>query len=887
MSNEIATRLNAALDGRYRIERELGTGGMATVYLADDLKHDRKVALKVLKPELAAVLGAERFVVEIKTTASLQHPHILPLFDSGTADSFLFYVMPYIQGETIREKLNRETQFGVDEAVRIAREVADALDYAHRHGVIHRDIKPENLLLHDGRAMVMDFGIALAVSAAAGGRMTETGLSLGTPHYMSPEQATAEKDLTPRADVYSLATVLYEMLTGNPPHVGASAQQIIMKIITEPVAPVTTMRKSVPLHVAAALAKALEKLPADRFESAKAFAEALLNHTWTSATFADGEVTAHAGIRRVLTPPFVVVSSIAAVAILVAGWALLRPAPARPIARFSLLLPDSQQLNQTVNGTRITLSPDGRTIVYVGGGSGGPESSRLWVRPLDQLRATPLAGTERAANPAFSPDGKRIAYVSLSSPRALRVVPVAGGPVLTLTDSLVDMGGVSWGADGYIYYDGHLDGDGVARIRETGGKPEIASRPDSARGENYHHMPSALPNGRGVLLRVTSQSAGTGPDLAVLDTRTGKHRVLVRGLVGRYAESGHLLYVTEDGMLMAAPFDADALSITGEAVLVDDGLSVRGNQRIDIATSHDGTLVYAAGQTTAGRRELVWVERDGTARAVDTAWSGEMSGRPALSPDGRMAAVTIGRGAGRQVWVKHLDRGAASRVAEAGWSPSWSPDGKYLVFSAPGGTVQRVPADGSALPVAIPGTGNTPALSLDGRWLLFSSRGDIYGVRTDGDTTRRTLVADPVTQTLPALSPDGRWLAYASDESGVFQIYVRPFPDTKVAKRQVSIGSGFAPRWSRSGRELLYADGNYDLWVADIAPGPVFASGTPRRLFSADAYGPVGQNVFDVSPDGRRFLFTRAEAGAQGTDRGDEMIVVQNFFAELKAKVPR
>ncbi|MBC7894011.1 MAG: serine/threonine protein kinase, partial [Cytophagaceae bacterium] len=283
-------RLAEALAGRYTIVRELGSGGMATVYLAEDLRHDRKVAIKVLKPELAAVLGAERFVVEIKTTASLQHPHILPLFDSGTADGFLFYVMPYIEGETIREKLNRETQFGVDQALRITCEVADALDYAHRHGVIHRDIKPENILLYDGRAMVMDFGIALAVSAAAGGRMTETGLSLGTPHYMSPEQATAEKDLTKRSDLYSLATVLYEMLTGAPPHTGATAQQIIMKIITEPAEPVTKLRRSVAAHVSEAVSKALEKLPADRFESAKAFADALRDGAFTY-----GAVTARRG----------------------------------------------------------------------------------------------------------------------------------------------------------------------------------------------------------------------------------------------------------------------------------------------------------------------------------------------------------------------------------------------------------------------------------------------------------------------------------------------------------------------------------------------------------------------------------------------------------------
>ena len=281
-------RLTAALADRYRILRELGAGGMATVYLAADLKHDRQVAIKVLKPELAAVLGADRFVVEIKTTAALQHPHILPLFDSGTADGFLYYVMPFIEGETLRAKLDRESQLGVEEAVRITTQVADALDYAHRHGVIHRDIKPENILMHDGRPMVADFGIALAVSAAAGGRMTETGLSLGTPHYMSPEQATADKEITGRADIYSLASVLYEMLTGDPPHTGASAQQIIMKIITESAAPVTKARKNVPPNVAAALAQALEKLPADRFESAKAFAEALVNRAWTSAAMAEG-----------------------------------------------------------------------------------------------------------------------------------------------------------------------------------------------------------------------------------------------------------------------------------------------------------------------------------------------------------------------------------------------------------------------------------------------------------------------------------------------------------------------------------------------------------------------------------------------------------------------
>ena len=292
------SRLTAALADRYRIERELGQGGMATVYLAHDIKHARRVALKVLKPELAAVIGAERFLVEIKTTASLQHPHILSLFDSGSADGFLYYVMPFIDGETLRAKLDRETQLGVAEAVKIATDVADALHYAHTNGVIHRDIKPENILLANGRPMVADFGIALALSAAAGGRMTETGLSLGTPHYMSPEQATAEKDISARSDVYSLASVLYEMLAGQPPHLGGSAQQIIMKILAEPAQPVTMHRKAVPPNVAAAIAQSLEKLPADRLESAAAFARALGDPAFRAANSA-GSVDAARTQRHV------------------------------------------------------------------------------------------------------------------------------------------------------------------------------------------------------------------------------------------------------------------------------------------------------------------------------------------------------------------------------------------------------------------------------------------------------------------------------------------------------------------------------------------------------------------------------------------------------------
>ena len=273
--------LVAALADRYRLEKEIGVGGMATVYLAYDLRHDRKVAVKVLRPELAAIIGGERFLAEIRTTANLQHPHILPLHDSGEADGKVFYVMPFVEGQSLRTRILHERQLPVDEAVRITREVASALDYAHRHGVVHRDIKPENILLHDGQALVADFGIALAVSRSDGGtRMTETGMSLGTPHYMAPEQAMGEREISPRADVYALGCVLYECLVGEPPFTGPTAQAIVARVMTEEPRGLQVQRRTIPAHIEAAVRTALEKLPADRFPSAAAFSEALANPSY-------------------------------------------------------------------------------------------------------------------------------------------------------------------------------------------------------------------------------------------------------------------------------------------------------------------------------------------------------------------------------------------------------------------------------------------------------------------------------------------------------------------------------------------------------------------------------------------------------------------------------
>jgi len=342
MTDPVA-RLNAALEGRYSIESEIGEGGMATVYLAEDLRHHRKVALKVLKPELAAVVGAERFLAEIETTANLQHPHILPLYDSGEADTFLFYVMPHVEGETLRQRLDREKQLPVDEAVRIATAVAGALDYAHRRGVVHRDVKPGNILMQDGQPVVGDFGIALAVGAAGGARLTETGLSVGTPYYMSPEQATGDQAVGPPSDIYALGAVLYELLTGEPPYMGTTAQAVLGKIIQGVPVSATAARRSVPSNVDAAIRKALEKLPADRFTGAQEFAKALADPGFRHG--AEAEAAAAGSRWKRLSVGLATLAGVLAVAL---AWSLLRPAAPAPVIRYRLTFPAGGELRPRI-----------------------------------------------------------------------------------------------------------------------------------------------------------------------------------------------------------------------------------------------------------------------------------------------------------------------------------------------------------------------------------------------------------------------------------------------------------------------------------------------------------------------------------------------------------
>jgi serine/threonine-protein kinase len=895
----IPERLSAALADRYTIERELGAGGMATVFLAEDLKHKRKVALKVLRPELAAVLGAERFVQEITTTASLQHPHILPLFDSGEADGFLFYVMPYVEGETLRDKLNRETQLGIDEAVRITTEVADALDYAHRHGVIHRDIKPENILLHDGRPMVADFGIALAVSAAAGGRMTETGLSLGTPHYMSPEQATAEKDLSARSDIYSLGSVLYEMLTGNPPHTGASVQQIIMKIVTEEAAPVTALRKSVPPNVAGAVAQALEKLPADRQSGAQEFAAQLRGQVPVAGTTrVHPAVTEAKQGRRAIAA----LGALSTILLVAAIWGWTRPPTELPVIRYQMAIPPAEAVNSgaPVMGRRLALSPDGMQLAYVGaaGPSGGYE---LWLRNRGQLHAMRIPGTESGRRPFFSPDGTRLGY--FTADQSLRAVSLTGEPPTTLNSGDLSASGGAWGSDGYVYAasrgQGPGDGTGIVRVPEGGGGAEVVTTIDTSRGERIHEWPVVLPNQKGALFSVVTSPGLTGRRIAVVDHRTGQHRHLVEGVAAWYAPSGYLVYVTADGTLIATPFDQDRLEITGPGHAVLDGVGVHA-LGADVTLSASGTLMYMTG-TSGFAVQPVWVDRQGRAEPIDPEWtfpSAALYSTTALSPDGTRLVVSQQDESGQHLWVKQLPRGPNAKLTFDGTlnsRASWAPDGRTVVFVSDRSGVNRIwrqVADGSGqAELVAEHPANEGFFSPDGAWFIYRGiAGDrhVYARRTEGDTAVLTVArSERGEEVAPTLSPDGRWIAYVSDESGRDEVYVRPFPDVTRMKQQISAGGGVEPRWSHSGNELFYrSEADEVVSVPILLSGSGFTTGARQVLFSMGDYLPANryQPTYDVVPGDQRFILTKRVTGDREAGFG-ELIVVENFLEDLRGRM--
>jgi serine/threonine-protein kinase len=899
-------QVDAALSGRYKVEREIGAGGMAIVYLARDLRHDRKVALKLLRPELSAILGSERFVTEIRTTANLQHPHILPLHDSGEANGLVYYVMPFVEGESLRDRLRREKQLPVDDAVRIAREVASALDYAHRHGVVHRDIKPENILLHDGQALVADFGIALAASRTNGGtRLTETGLSLGTPQYMAPEQAMGEREITGRADIFALGCVLYESLVGEPPFFGQSAQAIIARLLTESPRSLSAQRNTISQNVEAATLRALQKLPADRFGTASQFSEALATPMFGSPGALPIDSPVRSRARRTLWTS--VAATLAGTALVTSlAWRLFAPTTSRaPVARFTFAVPDDQTPASTLHHS-LALSPDGTQMVYVA-------SNRLYRRSLSQLDAQAIPGTDGAgtSDPVFSPDGQSVAFLSAGG--GIKRIPITGGTAVPLATIQVAgfFGGMSWTGDDIVWA---VPG-AIARVSADGSRTDTITTfgPTETATE-----PEILPDRKTVLYTFASSNEPDRWEKAqLIAQRIGStERTIVAQPVtdAHYVPTGHIVYGV-GGSLFAVPFNAKTLKVTGAPVPVVEGVMrdpAGATGVVHFAFSSSGTLAYLPGPAlgpSTTQRDVGVTDRQGVVRRLNLP-AGNYD-YPRVSPDGKRVAIGTTDGQDAAIWVYDLDGKSAIRrltLSSKDRYPIWSSDGMWIAFQSDrdgSGSVYRQRADGSGtverLTTADPGTTHVPdSWSPHNDGFLFSIlKGNDVRLMWFSLADKKAVPFADVqnirgTMSSATFSPDGRWVAYTSSTAAENAVFVQPMPPSG-AKYQVSQAgeNGHHPLWSHNGRELLYVPQVGRFVSRSISTQSGVSFGNPVTVpRSFPVASPATPRTFDITPDGKIVSLTAivpqggSQQAAVRIATGVQIAVVLNWFEELKQKVP-
>jgi serine/threonine-protein kinase len=855
-------RLAAALADRYRVERELGQGGMATVYLAQDLKHRRQVALKVLRPELAATLGPDRFFREIEVAARLQHPHILPLHDSGEAGGFLYYVMPFVNGENLRGRLTRHGELPIHEAVRLLAEVADALAYAHAQGVVHRDIKPDNVLLSGRHALVTDFGVAKAVSEATGRHtLTTAGVALGTPAYMAPEQAAAEPHIDHRVDIYALGAMAYELLAGRPPFTGRSSQEVLAAHLTQQPEPVAALRPAVPQALDTIVMKCLAKRPADRWQSAEELASQFEQQLTPSGGVTPAQTRPVPAAKAARARPLRYAVLAAAALALVAGGVLLARRPTAPPAlgkRAAITLDPGLEINPAV-------SPDGKLVAY---SRITPAESRLVVQQLSGGEPVTVARWPGivTALPTWSADGARLFY---SSPRGLEVVPALGGVSRLIAPQTADLR-IGWGAGTWA-----PSGDRVAYtsadtlyVRDLGnGAPRAVARSSQV------HSPSWSPDGRHIAFVSGNLQYPTTSNIApssiwVVD-----------------ASGGTPVRITEDRPLHVSPVwlpggrgllyvsDQDGGRDIYFVPLARSGAPDRAPVRLTtglhphtISLSSDGRrLLYSLYTETAN----VWAVDLQPGRSVSlrdarplTSGSQVIEGF-SVSPDKKWLAFDSNRNGNQDIWRMPLDGSTPPELLSASpedeFQPAYSPDGKLLAFhSLRSGSVRdlyMMPAEGGArvrIPVAT--TNNVaPRLSPDGRSLLYIVWGE------EGDVSVRTIRREPGGTgwggakgglKVPAItaggadwSPDGRWICYIN--GGELRRAAPDGRDTATIARLPQDFTPFYGRWSGDGREVYVSgnrpDGTYLVYGFSVG------GGAPREVAHSD--GPTYQNFrfsFDV-----------------------------------------
>jgi serine/threonine protein kinase/Tol biopolymer transport system component len=884
--------------GSYEVVAQIGAGGMGEVYQAHDTKLGRDVAIKVL-PEAFAhdPERLSRFQREAKMLASLNHPNIATIYGLEQTGGVTCLVMELVSGETLAERV-KGGPLPIEEALKIAVQIAEALEAAHEKSIIHRDLKPANVkVTPEGKVKVLDFGLAKAfagdganddpsnsptLSAAA----TMQGTILGTAAYMSPEQARG-KAVDKRTDNWAFGCVLYELLTGRQAFHGETTTEILAAVLRgEP--DWQALPETAPLSIRALLRRCLQKEMSKRARDAGdariEIEEALAAPVTADLTTAAPTKGFRALGRRELILSGGALLSGAVISSVAMIWKLnSAPAPApQAVTRTAINLPPGQQLAGLENGPALALSPDGAHLAYV---ARQASTQQIYLRPMDSLEARPIPGTEGAFNPFFSPDGRWLGFFSSGK---LKKVSISGGAVLTLGDA-ASLRGASWGSTGTIVF-APTPTSVLQQMSDAGG----VSQPLTSfeKGETSHRWPEFLPGGRAVLFG--PGTAASYAHIAVQMIGTSERRNLVQGGTNpHYAESGHLVYA-QLGNLMAARFDTERLVVTGTPVPVLEGVMQSTTGAAQYSFSDNGALAYVPGAFQRPRNTLVWVSRNGAVQPLDAPPHPYQA--PRLSPDGRRIAVAFLE-QDSQVWLYDLTRQTLTRFTfegNANYLTAWTADGKRIAFSSNKEGPLNIywqQADGSGGLERLSTSEYTQgpsSWSPDGQVLAFvqiapATGSDIWMLRLS-DRKPQPFLQTPFNEEGPRFSPDGRWLAYVSNESGRYEIYVQPYPGPG-GKWQISTEGGTEPAWNRNGRELFYRSGD-KMMAVDIASQPGFAAGMPRMLFQGPYYvTPAGTYAnYDVSPDGQRFLMLKPSESAEAAPT--QINVVLNWFEELKQKVP-
>lgn len=876
--------------GPYEVLQLIGAGGMGEVYRARDTRLDRTVAIKILSPEFARDPDRRaRFEREARVVAALNHPHICSLLDVGETPgsspgssaegSLQFFVMEYLEGHTLAERLLRGP-LAVTELVHCSIELADALDHAHRRGLVHRDLKPSNVMLTPSGAKLLDFGLskaqstaeALAFSTVSPSEvpLTTVGAVLGTYPYMSPEQLSGQ-EVDARSDVFALGAIIYEMTTGRRAFEGTTAATVIGAVLHTDPPPVSTLQPLAPRGLDRIVSRCLAKAPDDRWQTVR---DLLLELKWIVESKVEapvGETASLAEQRKLPWTSPVIVLTLTASLVLASAYGLTyfrRPPASESVQRLSLLTPPGINMADLTDGGGAVISPDGERVAFVGIDTDGRKF--LWVRRLDLLDAQQLAASEGAEYPFWSPDGRSIAFFAQGK---LKTIAADGGPSLVLCDSALQPRGGAWNDEGTIVFSTRA-GEEWYRVDSAGGEATrlIIDRPNV---ENY--WPSFLPDGRHFIYFGRPEKPGIY--VASLESNTVTPVLLGEYVGVAYAPPGYLLTLagssrsSTDRALVARPFDASRLQITGEPSILAEHVAYQTlSSRAAFSVSRNGRAVYESARIPA--TELRWFDRAGTYLST----LGDAVGylRPSLSPDGRTVAVERPdtKTGATDIWLIETMRGVASRLSidpASEWLPVWSGDGTRVVMVSPRGTAPAL----YQLDARKAGVGelllkrtrvlHSEDWSVDGRFIAYAAldpatQWDLWTLQmSTGTGTPQPMEAKPFLQTefnefSAQFSPDGHWMAYVSDESGTQDVYVRSFPASDNRWR-ISTNGGSQPRWRRDGRELFYVARDGTLMAVEITKGATFAAGVTRRLFKT-RIADTGISVmsYSVARDGQRFL---------------------------------